>query len=300
MDADAFEKKILILAANPVGTSRLRLDEEVREIEEGLRRSQQRDFFKIVPKWAVRPRDVQRSMLDVSPQIVHFSGCGNGSEGLMFENEAGESVSVSGDAIAGLFALFARQIECVVLNGCYLPSQAAAIVQHIPYVVGLSRDVESRTAVEFAVGFYDALGAGRPIEFAYEFGCSAVRMSGLAESLVPELIVQAGADSAPVSDSVFDPNASLVSESGLANGRKPLVKDGLSAGARRRLEIEREELQDQFDALSEEIQFLRAAEQTEQLAPKAVLKLKKQIEKAKAQRQLISQQLSDMEDKLQR
>ena len=36
-------KKILILAANPLETLHLRLDEEMREIEEGLRRSKWRD-----------------------------------------------------------------------------------------------------------------------------------------------------------------------------------------------------------------------------------------------------------------
>jgi hypothetical protein len=36
-------KKILILAANPLETAHLRLDKEMREIEEGLRRSKWRD-----------------------------------------------------------------------------------------------------------------------------------------------------------------------------------------------------------------------------------------------------------------
>jgi hypothetical protein len=40
-------KKILILSANPKDTARLRLDEEVHEIEEGLRRSKCRDQFEI-------------------------------------------------------------------------------------------------------------------------------------------------------------------------------------------------------------------------------------------------------------
>ena len=35
--------KILVLAANPKNTSRLRLDEEIREIENGLQRVQKRD-----------------------------------------------------------------------------------------------------------------------------------------------------------------------------------------------------------------------------------------------------------------
>jgi hypothetical protein len=45
--------KILILAANPSNTHRLRLDREVRDIEEGLIRAQQRDCFEVIQRWAV-------------------------------------------------------------------------------------------------------------------------------------------------------------------------------------------------------------------------------------------------------
>ncbi|MEH1844702.1 MAG: hypothetical protein V7L25_06775 [Nostoc sp.] len=54
-------KKILILAVNPVNTSRLRLDVEVREIDAGLQRAKKRDQFKLEQKWAVRSRHSQRS-----------------------------------------------------------------------------------------------------------------------------------------------------------------------------------------------------------------------------------------------
>ncbi|MUG95069.1 hypothetical protein F7734_22970 [Scytonema sp. UIC 10036] len=45
MNNDTRAKTILILAANPASTSRLRLDEEVRSIEEGLRRAKYREQF---------------------------------------------------------------------------------------------------------------------------------------------------------------------------------------------------------------------------------------------------------------
>lgn len=48
-------QKILILAANPKNTSRLRLDEELRDIEEGLRRAKHRDEFVFTQRLAVRP-----------------------------------------------------------------------------------------------------------------------------------------------------------------------------------------------------------------------------------------------------
>lgn len=46
-------KTILVLAANPKGTSPLRLGEEVRPFQAGLERSQYRDRFRIEQRWAV-------------------------------------------------------------------------------------------------------------------------------------------------------------------------------------------------------------------------------------------------------
>lgn len=213
-------KTILLLAANPKGTTPLRLDEEVREITEGLLRARQREQFQLVHRWAVRPRDVHRAMLDEKPQIVHFSGHGAGEEGLVFENEVGQPKLVAGEALAGLFKVFASQVGCVVLNGCYSQVQAEAVAQHIPYVVGMKQAIGDTAAIAFAVGFYDALGAGETIEFAYELGCNAIQMEGIAEYLTPVLLKrEKGAIAGDPSDSAMttqststDVNAKLPSE----------------------------------------------------------------------------------------
>ncbi|MEH1767329.1 CHAT domain-containing protein [Nostoc sp.] len=178
---------ILILTANPKGTSQLRLDQEVRDIEEGLQRAKQRDQFVLKSMFAVRPRDIQRAMLDINPSIVHFSGHGTGDEGLVFEDETGSAKLVDGEALAGLFELFAEQVECVVLNGCYSEVQALAIAQHVNYVIGMKKAIGDKAAIEFAVGFYDALGAGRSVEFAHKLGCAAIRLAGIPEQLTPTL-----------------------------------------------------------------------------------------------------------------
>lgn len=182
------KRKILILAANPKDTSPLSLGEEVRDIDNGLQRAQHRDQFKLMQKWAVRPRDIQRAMLNINPQIVHFSGHGTGEKGLVFEDQTGQAKLVSGEALAALFELFADQLECVVLNGCYSKKQAEEIVQYIPYVIGMKQAIGDKAAIEFAVGFYDALGAGRSVEFAYKLGCTAIQMAGIAEHLTPVLL----------------------------------------------------------------------------------------------------------------
>ncbi|MGI0484340.1 CHAT domain-containing protein [Pantanalinema rosaneae CENA516] len=202
-------KTILVLAANPKGTSPLRLGEEVRSLQMGLERSRYRDRFKLEQRWAVTAIDMRRALLDCQPQIVHFSGHGVGTEdsdqqvlsrkatvvtdstaepeGLMFEDEIGQPKLVSGEALSSLFALFSNQVKCVVLNACYSEVQARAIAQHIPYVVGMKRAVGDQAAIEFAIGFYDALLAGQSIEFAYKLGCAAIQMVGIPEHLTPIL-----------------------------------------------------------------------------------------------------------------
>jgi CHAT domain len=180
-------EKILILAANPKNSTPLRLDEEVREIDEGLKRSKYRDRFELEQKWAVRPKDLQRAILDLKPQIVHFSGHGVGNGGLALEDETGQAKLVSTQAIARLFKLFADRVECVLLNACYSEIQAKAIAQHIPYVIGMKQAIGDDAARAFAVGFYDALGAGENIEFAFNFACNRIDIEGIPEYLTPVL-----------------------------------------------------------------------------------------------------------------
>lgn len=182
-------KKILILSVNPKDTARLRLDEEVREITEGLKLSKNRKQFTLHQTWAVRLRDLRRAMLEYEPQIVHF--CGHGEEnGLLVEDVNGKPILVSPDALSGLFALFADQVECVLLNACYSKNQAEAINKHINYVIGMSEGIQDKVAVEFAVGFYDTLGAGKSIEEAFKFGRNAIELYGLPQHLVPRLLIK--------------------------------------------------------------------------------------------------------------
>ena len=181
------KRKIVVLAANPLDTSRLRLGKEVAEIQEELQRANLRDRFEFVSHWAVRPKDIQRVLLDVEPHIVHFSGHGGDGDGLIFENESGEHQFVSTKALSQLFKLFANQIECVVLNACYSEAQASAIHEHIDCVVGMGQAVGDSTAIGFAIGFYDALGAGRSYEDAFEMGLIAIDIDSLAGVEIPQL-----------------------------------------------------------------------------------------------------------------
>ena len=178
-------KKILILSANPKDTSKLRLDEEVQEIETALERCKYREQFQIVSKWAVRSDTLRQALLDHEPLIVHFCGHGSGTQGLALENKSGEMQLVSTSSLAGLFGLFKGKIKCVVLNACYSEAQSEAIYQHVDCVVGMNQAIGDKAAIQFAKGFYDALGAGRSFEDAFAFGTNAIDLEEIPEASTP-------------------------------------------------------------------------------------------------------------------
>jgi hypothetical protein len=128
-----------------------------------------------------------RALLDEEPCYVHFCGHGAGEEGILLEDELGYPKFVKAEALANLFKLFSNQIECVILNACYSEVQAEAISQHIKYVIGMKQAVGDQAAIKFATGFYDAIGAGRTIEDAFEFGKSAIETYGISGALIPSI-----------------------------------------------------------------------------------------------------------------
>lgn len=179
---------ILFLAADPTDASRLRLGEEVREIQEKLQLSKSRDQFILHQRMSVRPMDISQALLDVSPQIVHFSGHGTSAGALCVENRAGQIHPISPEALGALFEIFAGEVNCVILNACYSAVQAQAISKHIRYVIGMSQAIGDKAAIAFSIGFYQALGAGRSIEEAYKLGCVQIRLENIPEHLTPVLI----------------------------------------------------------------------------------------------------------------
>ena len=179
---------ILLLSADPTNASKLRIGEELREIQEKLQLAKLREKFTLDQRMSVRPTDISQALLDIQPHIVHFSGHGTASGALCFENPVGEIHPITPDALAALFEQFTGQVSCVLLNSCYSEVQAIAIAEHIDYVIGMNQAIGDKAAIAFAIGFYQALGAGCAIEKAYKLGCVQIRLQDIPEHLTPVLI----------------------------------------------------------------------------------------------------------------
>ena len=182
--SDVSKRTILLLAANPLGTSHLCLGEEERDIRTELQRTRYCNWFDLQSRWAVRYSDVQTALHEITPQIVHFSGHGEGQDGLVFQDENGRAKLINSEALANLFQLCAEHVECVVLNACFSDVQAREIALHIPYVIGMKSAIGDRAAREFSIGFYKALGFGKPYSRACEWGRNAIQLANIPQDRI--------------------------------------------------------------------------------------------------------------------
>lgn len=175
-----FQKKarILFLASNPLTTSRLDLEEELRSLENELRSVRFRDQIDLSPAYAVRPDDLIRLLRQQGPTIVHFSGHGS-KEGIILRGDLSD-IKVSAAALARVFR--DRGIKLVTLNACYSDHQAEALKEVIPVVVGTTANVDDEAARRFSTAFYRTIGDGHAVSEAFRDACDAVDANALEDA----------------------------------------------------------------------------------------------------------------------
>lgn len=207
---------ILFLAANPLGTDRLALDEEARAIQAELERSGHRDEFELVTRWAAHPLDLLRELRKLKPTVVHFRGHGCHGEhkrrrlndaphrdvvdelncldgGLFFQDTDGLQL-VSTGALAQTFGAAGASVRLVILSAGYSDEQAEALLAHVDCIVGLSGSISDDAARNFAIGFYGGLGERESVAAAYRQGCAAISLEGLPDGERPRLKIRDGFD----------------------------------------------------------------------------------------------------------
>ncbi len=180
------KRKILFLAANPDDTGRIDLDREYRKVKDELMSSTKRDNFELISEPAIQVKTMTMAMQVHHPNIVHFSGHGEGEKGLALQDESGQKVLFPTKGLDRLFRIFKKNVECVVLNACYSKEQAETISMHGIYVVGMKTAIQNNAGVDFSVGFYQSLGEGNDYEFAFEIGMITISHH-LRDSNAPEL-----------------------------------------------------------------------------------------------------------------
>lgn len=173
----------------------LRVDYEVRQVKDMLRRSKYRDLVNIEHLPAATSMDLLEGLNEQRPHVVHFSGHAS-SLGLLMDNEAGTQDGAGLD-----FSLLARMLgatdqppRLVVLNACESLEGTAELLQTVPILIGMSDSMNDASAVAFAARFYSAVASAQSVAAAVEQAKVAMQAASLDGVELPEVRTREGLD----------------------------------------------------------------------------------------------------------
>jgi CHAT domain len=182
--------RILFLGANPRGTRPLRVDEEIREIQQTIKQGRERDKIVVETEWAVRPRDIIQALINFEPHFVHFAGHGGGEEGsFAAEDDIGYAHIIPVDGLVQAFKAVGQDVQCVIVNACRTERLARALAVVVPWVIGMRQPVGDRSAIRFSIGFYQALAGGKPVQTAFDVGKAHLMMTPEQDDALAPLLL---------------------------------------------------------------------------------------------------------------
>lgn len=173
----------------------LRVDYEVRQVKDMLKRTKYRDLVTIEHLPAATKTDLLEGLNDHRPHVVHFSGHAN-SLGLLMENDQG---TADGDDLD--FALLGRLLSAtddpprlLVLNACDSLAGAEDLLQTVPTVIAMSDEINDASAVVFAARFYSGIASAQSVASSLEQAKVAMEGASLEGSHLPEARCREGID----------------------------------------------------------------------------------------------------------
>lgn len=187
MDRSKKRMKILFTSANPRDEDFLRLNSEAKEIEYELMKAKYRDDFEFIHIKSLDINELQNRLLNDPPQFLHFSGHGN-CDGIALLDNCDNVEIIKNEPLAKLFKLFSNEIECIFLNSCHSIKQSEEISKYINKVICMKKEVPDELAIFFATAFYKSIGAGKTIDFSFDFAKNAIQLKGLTGSDIPILL----------------------------------------------------------------------------------------------------------------
>jgi cellulose biosynthesis protein BcsQ len=149
---------VLVLPANPVGTSALDLAVEGHEIVREI--GSAREHLQFSTKMLSGTADLVQVLRESRPNIVHFTGFA-ASHGVYTRGPDGLPEFIREALIEVLFK--DAGVSVVVLSACYNDKQASALRRSVPCVVGTEPSTDAVAARACSVGFYGALASGRSV-----------------------------------------------------------------------------------------------------------------------------------------
>jgi hypothetical protein len=184
---------VLVITAQPNGVPPLRIDREIRQIQEQVRSSELRDSITFEYRPATRVTDLLQHLNEVAPDVIHFSGHGEDA-GIVLHDVQDRPRLLSDEDLRALLAVAPRRLKLVVLNACNSADQARVAIEHVDAAVGMTTSILDESARVFAGQLYNSLGFGRSLGLAFDQAKLQVQLTFNALSGDPTLAVADGLD----------------------------------------------------------------------------------------------------------
>lgn len=174
----------------------LRLDREVREVQQTLRGAKYRDLVTVEHRPAATSDDLIDALNDVRPHLVHFSGHG-WTGGIVLDN--GDLTNpaerpVEFDVLAQVLAATSTPPRVLVLNACDTLAGAQLLLPAVPIVIAMADSIDDTAAIVFARRFYAAIASAQPVGVALEQARAAMRLTTPDEADLPQVAVRDDVD----------------------------------------------------------------------------------------------------------
>jgi len=187
---------VLYLTADAEAQPRLRLDAEVRKVQEAIRGSKFRDNVCIECRPAADRGTLVNGLNDITPQILHFSGHSNSSIVAMDDGSIlSPSVTViSYSQLSKALAATDNPPRVLILNSCESSAGKKDMLKCVDILISMRVSISDIAAATFAPSFYAAIASGQSVQSAFEQGRNAVEIASIDEASTPEIFSRDGID----------------------------------------------------------------------------------------------------------
>ncbi|MGA9768038.1 MAG: NB-ARC domain-containing protein [Blastocatellia bacterium] len=179
---------VLLLATNNLEMAYVRLDEELREIDEKIQVAPFHNSFEFVSRATTKVSELPTLLLRYKPHIVHFSGHGRPSGEIILEDDFGQRRPIGDSELTGILGAIKDNIRLAVFHVCYSKTYAEAARAIFDYAIGMDGVMERESAIAFAGAFYRTLAFGRSVKEAFATAREHLNILGLTGAEVPVLL----------------------------------------------------------------------------------------------------------------
>lgn len=191
---------VLYLTANPSKKYALRVEAEVRQVQEAVRGSKLRDNIALLYRPAADLDSIINGLNDHNPGIVHFSGHGYAG-GLSVDSaqvKRPRSKIITFDLLSKALAATDTPPSVIVLNACQSGGARKAFLPPAKAIIVMQDSISDLAATAFANKFYAAIASGQSLLSAFNQGKVAIEAVSIGEADTPALICDKGIDPAKI------------------------------------------------------------------------------------------------------